>query len=236
MSPLLLLPQVEPNLLDRLRELLLGAQHELADLLVVLGVFVVGWLLAAVLARLALIVLRAARFNDAVRGAFPGWVREEQHEPARIASWVLYWVVIVATAVLALDTLGWGIGMAVSDRVRDVLPRIVATVLLLLFGVLIAMGLGAVTRRFFAGAGIRGARLRGQIVTAVFTFFAVVLGLEQLGLAAQFVMALGIAVFAAIALALGLAFGLGCRDLARDFVVEYLRSLDADNPRRPPER
>ncbi len=233
---IVLLPQMEMSMLDRLRALLVGARHELADLLVVLGVFLAGWLIAALLARLALIVLRAARFNAAARGAFPGWAHEEQHEPARMASWVLFWTVIVATVVLALDTLGWGIGLAVSDRLRDVLPRIVTAVLLLLIGVLIAMGLGALTRRFFAGAGIRGARVRGQIVTAVFTFFAVVLALEQLGLAAQFVMALGIAVFAAIALALGLAFGLGCRDLARDFVVEYLRSLDADNPRRPPER
>jgi hypothetical protein len=34
-------------------------------------------------------------------------------------------------------------------------------------------------------------------------------------------------------LGLALAFGLGCRDLARDFVVEYLRSLDRDEPPRP---
>jgi hypothetical protein len=233
---LLLLPQIEPGLLDRLRALLLGAQRELTGLLVVLGVFLVGWLIAALLARLALVVLRAARFNAAARGIFPNWVREGRHEPASVASWGIYWVVIVASVVLALDTLGWGIGMAVGDRLRDVLPRIVASVLLLLFGVLVAMALGAVTRRFLAGAGIRGARVRGQIVTAVLTFFAVVLALEQLGLAAQLVMALGIALVAAIALALGLAFGLGCRDLARDFVVEYLRSLDADRPQRPPDR
>ena len=38
---------------------------------------------------------------------------------------------------------------------------------------------------------------------------------------------------AAVGLALGLAFGLGCRDLARDFVVEYLRSMDEQGPQRP---
>ena len=59
------------------------------------------------------------------------------------------------------------------------------------------------------------------------------LALEQLGFAAQFVMAVGIVAVAALGLALGLAFGLGCRDLARDFVVEYLRSLEPDEPKRP---
>ena len=231
---LLLLPEPGPwtGLLDRLRDLLLGAERDFAGLLLVAGVILAGWGVAALLARLLRVVLRTARFNQAVRGAFPGWSAASDHEPAGLASWALYWLIIVAAVMLALDTLGWGLSLSVGERLRDVLPRVVASALLLLVGVLFAMLLGGVARRFFAGAGLRGARLRGQIVAAVFTFFAVVLALEQLGLAAQFVMALGITAFAAVALALGLAFGLGCRDLARDFVVEYLRSLDEERPRR----
>ena len=99
-------------------------------------------------------------------------------------------------------------------------------------GVLFSMLLGAIVRRFFQGAGFTGARLRGQIVTAVFTVFSVLMALEQLGFAAQFVMWVGIIAFAASGLAIGLAFGLGCRDLARDFVVEYLRSIDEGSTKR----
>ncbi len=232
---LLVLPELGPwpGFLDRLRDLWFGAERDLAGLLLVVGVILIGWGIAALLARLLLLVLRAARFNEAVRGALPAWSEAAHHEPAGLVSWALYWVVILIAVVLALDTLGWGLTASVGERLRDVLPRVVASALLLLVGVLFAMLLGGVARRFFAGAGLRGARLRGQIVAAVFTFFAVVLALEQLGLAAQFVMALGITAFGAVSLALGLAFGLGCRDLARDFVVEYLRSLDEERPRRP---
>jgi len=56
--------------------------------------------------------------------------------------------------------------------------------------------------------------------------------LEQLGLAAQFIMALSVTAMAVAGLAAALAFGLGCRDLARDFVVEYLRSLEDETPGR----
>jgi len=68
----------------------------------------------------------------------------------------------------------------------------------------------------------------------VLIVFMVLLALEQLGLAAQLVMAVGIAVVGAAGLGLALAFGLGCRDLARDLVVEYLRAADQESsPDRP---
>jgi Na+/melibiose symporter-like transporter len=113
------------------------------------------------------------------------------------------------------------------------LPRLVAAAVLLAVGMMVAMLLAAMTRRFVESAGIKGARFRGQIVGIVVVVFTVLLALEQLGLAAQFVFALVLVVLAGIALALGLAFGLGCRDLARDFVLEYLRSLEDEGPRRP---
>jgi hypothetical protein len=89
------------------------------------------------------------------------------------------------------------------------------------------------TRRLFESAGMRGARLRAQAVTVILIAFTALLALEQLGFAAQFIMALGITVVAGAGLAIALAFGLGCRELARDFVVEYLRSIETEGPRRP---
>ena len=70
-------------------------------------------------------------------------------------------------------------------------------------------------------------------MTGVLIGVAILIALDQLGFAAQFVMWVGIVAVAAIAFAVALAFGLGCRDLARDFLVEYLRSLEDDRPGRP---
>jgi hypothetical protein len=58
------------------------------------------------------------------------------------------------------------------------------------------------------------------------------LALEQLGMAAQLLIGIGLILAAAVALAAGLAFGLGCRELARDFLVEYLRSVDEEEDLR----
>jgi hypothetical protein len=221
------------EVVERLREMLAGAGEGTLTLLLAILVALLAWGIARIVAGLARIVLRAARFNDGMRRLFGESVAPPRHEPAALVSWGLYWIVIVTGVILAIDTLGFDLSGSVGARLRDVLPRVIAAMVLLAFGGLLAMLLGAVTRRFFDSAGIKGGRLRGQVVAVVLTAFAMLLALEQLGLAAQFIMAMGLAAVAGVALALGLAFGLGCRDLARDFVVEYLRSLDEEGPKRP---
>lgn len=219
-------------LVERVRALLGTAGQALTDWLLAVVVVLVGWLLARVLEVITLHVLRALRFNDGIRGLLGLTGAPLTHEPAAITSWAVRWLVLVVSVLLALDVVGLNMTSGVTDRLVEALPRVVTATILLAIGLLIAWLLGAVTRRLFEGAGLRMSRLRGQVVTAILTAFAVLLALEQLGFAAQFVMALGVTVVAALGLAVGLAFGLGCRDLARDFVVEYLRSLDEEGRAR----
>jgi len=219
-------------LTEHVQNLLGGAGQTMLDLLLAMVVLIVGWLLAAIAASIVLWLLRTVRFNDVVRRVF-GEGPPFLHEPARVAAWVAQWTLIVLAVMLAADVLGFELSHSVANRLRDVLPRVVAATIVLAIGVAIAMFLGGLARRVFAGVGLKGSRVRGQAVTIVLTCFAVLLSLEQLGLAAQFIIALGLTGVAAVGLGAALAFGLGCRDLARDFVVEYLRSLDEERPPRP---
>ncbi len=220
-------------LVARVRDLATGAENGAINLLLALAVGVLGWLTALLVSALLRMILRAARFNDAAVRIFgPGFVA--QHEPAALAAWAAYWTILVITVLLALDTLGFNISAQVGERLVEAVPRIVAGAIILLIGVFAGVLLGGLARRFFEGAGMRGARPRAHAVSLVVIGFTLLVALEQLGFAAQFVMAIGIAAAAALALAIGLAFGLGCRDLARDFVIEYLRSLESDTP--PPPR
>src|SRR5262245_61271915 len=217
--------QAWDNLVSRVGTLFSSTETGLANVALAFLVALVGWAVATAVGALTRVILRALRFNDGVRSLTGGGTF--QHEPAAMAAWAVYWLILVAALILALDTMGFTIGTAVTDRLADVLPRIFVS------GLLLARLMGSVIRRFFESAGIGGGRLRGQVVTAVLTGFAVLVALEQLGFAAQFVMAVGLVALGAVGIALGLAFGLGCRDLARDFIVEYLRSLEQTGPRRP---
>ncbi len=215
-----------------LREATSGALFLLLGLVVLL----VGWALARVTAALLLAVLRRLRFNEAMRGVLGPGLRAAGAEPARVVSALVFWGVLALAALLGADALGLDLGPSVADRLREVLPRVVSAGIELVGGIAIAMALGGLTRRLFESAGGRHGALRGQLVAGVIGGFAVLVALEQLGLAAEFIVALSLTAVAAVGIALALAFGLGCRDLARDFVVEYLRSLDDGNANAPGER
>ena len=231
MRPIVVL-QAWDLLIERVRLLLTGLGQTALDLSLALAVLLVGWLAATVIARLPMALLRLLRFNEAMRGL---WSRDREsmrHEPAVVGAWIVHWTVMILALMLAADVLGFDLTHSVGDRLADLVPRVLAAAIVLAVGVAIAMTMGGLARRLFAGAGVRGSRARGQIVSVVLTGVAVLLALEQLGLAAQFIIAVGITAIGAVGLATALAFGLGCRELARDFVVEYLRSLDEDRPAR----
>ena len=216
---------MEPGLQDRLHDMLVHTREGALDLLLALGVLIVGWMLAVVLSLIVRTILRAARFDSGVRRVF-GERATGDHEPAGVVAWAVYWLVIAWAGLLALETLGFDLRASLTDRMLEIVPRIIAAGALLVVGGVIAVGLGRIARRFFETGGIGAARLKGQAVTVVLFAFTALLALDQLGFAAQFVMATGLIAFAGVALAVGLSFGLGCRDLVREFVVEYLRSLE----------
>jgi hypothetical protein len=217
---------------DRFVALGNSTRGTLAAFAVLAAILLVGWLLALAVSWIIKQLLRSLRFNEGLRGLV-GHPVLGAHEPASMAAWAVYWMLLLVTLIVALDVLGLDVGPLLAERMRDVLPRVLAATLLLAGGTLAAMLMGAFTRRFFDGAGLSGGRLRGQGVTAVLTFFAVLLAIEQLGFAVQFVMAIGVVIASAAGLGLALAFGLGCRELVRDFLIEYLRTLEDDRVPRP---
>ncbi|MEQ1832376.1 MAG: hypothetical protein ABL977_04910 [Candidatus Eisenbacteria bacterium] len=217
----------------RLDELLVIVRPWGLALLMATGVTLLGWLLAALLGRLARRLLEAMKFDEALPRLL-GRHGPSRPRPSELAGWGVHWVLFGLTLLTALELLGVHLATSVVAQLADIVPRVITAAVLFAVGSLVAMLLGATVHRFLDSANVRAARLQGQVVTIVLTGFAGLLALGQLGFAAQFVMSLGIVAAASAGLALALAFGLGCRELARDFLVEYLRALDDPGPPRAP--
>jgi len=194
------------------------------------GVFLLGWILATLLSRLvqslfSLIGVDASYARLRQQGGLA-----PELSPSRFAGYIMFWAIILAAILVSLRVVGMDLAPSITARLQDVVPRVLTSALVLLLGVPIAMAAGRIISTLLAQTGVHLGRLRSQMLVSVLVAFMVLLALEQLGLAAQLVLAIGIAAVGAVGLALALAFGLGCRDLARDLVVEYLRAAEGEAP------
>ena len=191
-----------------------------------------AWLAAAIAAAASRALLRLVRFDEGVQRLLgePGTIRLQ---PSRAVTAAVRGSVWLLVALFGSELLGLTLASSVGARLEEVVPRIITSALLLGMGAVLALTLGAMVRHLLDRAGVRAARFQGQVVTLTLMVFSILLALDQLGFAAQFVMALGVIAAGAAGLGLALAFGLGCRELARDFLVEYLRALEDSEPRPP---
>jgi hypothetical protein len=154
--------------------------------------------------------------------------------PSRFAGQLVFWSTLLASSIVALRVIGLDLVPSITLRLQDVVPRVLTSALVLLFGIPVSLGISRILGALLSSTGIRMGRLRTQALVTVLILFTALLALEQLGLAAQLVLAVGIAGVGSVGLGLALAFGLGCRDLARDLVVEYLRASEPEEPSARP--
>ena len=133
------------------------------------------------------------------------------------------WFVRLIALVVAFDALGLP---AVSEVLRDLLlwlPNLAVALVVLVIGGLAANAVSRLVRGATAEADLDNPEFLAKLATIAVWAFAVVVAVNQIGVATTLVNTLFMAVVGALALALGLAFGLGGRDTAAEIVRNWDR-------------
>jgi small-conductance mechanosensitive channel len=108
------------------------------------------------------------------------------------------------------------------------LPNLVVALVVLVIAGLAANALASLVRGTTAESGLGNPDLLANIARVAVWAFAVVVAVNQIGIATELVNTLFMATVGALALALGLSFGLGGRDTAAQIVRGwYARSQEA---------
>jgi len=212
-------------------------------------ILIVGWLLASLVEKGVAAVLRAVRFNDlAAKSGLAGFVNKmnaggasmatthgSHHragalDPAGMIGLVAKWFVRLIAAVVAFDALGLP---AVSEVLRDLLlwlPNVVVALVVLVIGGLAARALSNLVRGAATEADLSNANLLAKIASALVWAFAIVVAVNQIGIATELVNTLFMAFVGAIALGLGLAFGLGGRETAGRILSKWYDRAQEKGP------
>jgi hypothetical protein len=188
-------------------------------------IFVAGWIIARLVKLGVERLLKLIRFDRATEKA---GVQEFLKKgdilkaPSEIIGSLVYWFLMILVIIASLDALGLPI---VSDLLNSIflyIPNVVAAIIVLVLGFLLGTLLSAVVRTAASNAGLKNAEGLGKLALYAIVFFSGAIALIQLGIGGEIVVsAFGIA-FGAAALALALAFGLGGRDVAADYLKRWL--------------
>ncbi|MDO8515859.1 MAG: hypothetical protein Q7S28_01265 [bacterium] len=212
-------------LIGSLQNLWNGVFMFIPSLIGALLVLVLGLVVASGLGALVEKLLEAAKLDGLLArlGLAPYFERAGVRlRGAFFAGRLVYWFLVIAFLLAASDALGL---LALSGFLRDVLnymPNVLAAALIMLASVVIGNVLKKLVTASVLSARLNAGHFLGSLVwwaVVVFGFFAV---LTQLNVAAPVVQAVVIGFIAMMALAGGLAFGLGGRDYA-SFLIGKLR-------------
>jgi hypothetical protein len=193
-------------------------------------IIIIGWIIAGILARITTEVLRRvgadrlfADYGSRVYGD-----RTRTIQPSVVAGELVKWLVRLVFLVAAANVLGL---TQVSELLNDVLlwiPNLIVAAIILMVAPLLARFVRGTIEVGAGEMGFSNAPLLGRIAEIAIVAFAVIIAINQIGIAANLVNILFIGVVAALALAFGLAFGLGGRDVASRLTEQwYEQSQDA---------
>jgi hypothetical protein len=208
-----------------LQNLWLGFASFVPNLVAALVVLIVGLIVAAGLGALVQKIFEAVRLDTFLEklGLRPYFERAGlKLRGAYFLGRLVYWFIAIAFLLAVSDALGLYALSGFLASVLAYLPNVIAAILIMLAAAVLAKFLRRVVIASVAGANLHGARFLGSLVWWVVVIFGLLASLTQLNVATAIIQSVVTGVIAMLALAGGLAFGLGGKDYAA-YLVNKLR-------------
>lgn len=187
----------------------------------------IGYIVARILKAALTRGLRAVKFDQFARRAGVEQAIEAMGpklDAAALLAGIVYWYVFLYFVVLAVSALGITTITTFVNGILLYLPNVFVAILIVMVGAFAAT-LGAdLVKGAARGMGTATAGVLATVVRYAILTFAVVAALTQLQIAPALIYILFAAIMGALALAGGLAFGLGGVDSARSLLASRANS------------
>lgn len=197
-------------------------------------IVVVGWFIAGLIAKGLAAILRNIRFNEfAERSGLAKFVAEMgvDTDPSGLIAATVKWFVRLLVLIVGFDALGLPAVSQVLHQLLLWLPNLVVALVVLVIAGLAANALHTVVRGATARAGFTTPDLVANIAWVAVWGFGIIVAVNQIGIAETLVNTLFMGLVGALALALGLAFGLGARDTAGQIVKDWYEGIQQARPK-----
>lgn len=189
-------------------------------------VLLIGLIIASIVKQILLQVFKIVRLDTLLeRYGVPDSKTREGVSWTNFLAELARWFVIVLFLIPTCDIWGLRQFVVILDNLLAFIPNVIVAVLLLLVGFVASKFVHDVVLASVSGVSKDSARTVAVIGRYAVVVFAVLIALNQLGIASDLIRILFAGIVASVGLAAALAFGLGGREVAREILAKLAKKL-----------
>lgn len=207
----------------------------LPNLLGAILIFLIGWIIAGWAKTLIAKLMGAAKLQKAVENTAiekflqkTEWRGKAEDVLGSIAKWLIIFIFFIA----AINVLGLSTVSTVLSSILIYIPKVISAMLILLAGVLFAGFVESLVKGATGAFNVSTSRLLGKLASWLIMVFSLLAAISELGIAAQFINIIVIGVVATLSIGLGLALGLGSKDLVNAILTDWYQKVKKDLNRK----
>ena len=203
-----------------LKEVWGGVAHFAPNVIMAIIIFAIGWVLAALIAKLVESLLKALKVDAALKSAgLEEVVKRAGHNlnAGLFVGTLVKWFVIVVFLMVSFNILGLAQVNDFLRQVADFLPKVIYVVFVLMVAVVVASALQKIVVASARAANVKSAELIGRVAKWSVWAFAIIVALDNL-IMPGFAQGILTPLVFGIALAFGLSFGLGGKETAQKII------------------
>ena len=204
-------------LLEPVRALLNQIGAFMPRLMIALGVLVVGWLIAKAFRFSVVKGLRLLNFNVLTeRAGVDGFLQQggTEQDTTEVVGWIAYAIALLISLIIAFNSLGLTQVTDLLSKLLLFVPKVLAALLIAVFGSYFARFVGSSVDSYCRGAGISDGNLLGRVARYAVLTFVLLLAIDHLDISGGLIQQTFLILLAGLVFAVALAFGLGARDHA----------------------
>lgn len=190
-------------------------------------ILIVGWFVAKFFAFIVVRGLKLINFNVLTdKAGIDGFLKKGglRKGTIDILGVLIYWLVILATLLVAFNALGLTVVSDLVGRITLFIPHVIVAVLILTIGLYFARFIEDAVVAYAKNIGMDEATMFGRLARWAIVVFVAIIALDQIDIGKELLRLAFLILFGGIALALALAFGLGGQKWAADQLDKFLKN------------
>jgi len=216
---------------DSLLNLWYGFMNFVPSLLGALIIFIIGWIIGSIVGKAIAQLLSAVKLDKLFESAGAEDLMSRAGLKLNASGFIgsiVKWFIVVVFLMASLQIIGLTqVNSFLSEAVLFYLPKVIIAAFVLIIATVIADATRKLIQASAKAANISSANMLGSVARYAILIFAITIALSELGIATYFMQVLFMGLIVMLAIAGGLAFGLGGKEAAARAIEHVSKDMSS---------